>query len=297
MDGISLELFIQQLRNAFVVDEYEENTLQFKDYTEWLQKNENDTQAISFFKNYLTSYQIKESISVDVLSNQTTNKGASYITQFSKECTNTLHELAKQQEVSTYQLVVTIINSIIHITSEHTDIVVGTIHSGRHHADIAGLIGMFVKTLPLRTKLDKNDVFEDVLAITKEQLILLDEYQEIPLSVIQENLFDLLVTYQKPDFSYQEEMNIGDLTLTYVPVETAYSRVPLLLNFFELNDHLNLTISYNTDMYEESTAIFITELFEKIVKEVVANSSIDLVALKGKVYNNSSTQVDFDFNF
>jgi surfactin family lipopeptide synthetase A len=175
--------------------------------------------------------------------------------------------------------------------------VVGTVHSGRSHAAIASLIGMFVKTLPLRTKFAKTATFVQVLTDVKEALIALQEYPEIPASVTQEHLFDMLVTYQKPDFSYQEDIKIGDLTLNYISTEPAYSRVPLLLNFFEMNDCLQLTISYNTDMYDASSAVFIGELFEKIAEQVMINSSIGFIDLKEKVYNNSSTEVDFDFNF
>jgi surfactin family lipopeptide synthetase A len=297
MDGISLEYFTQQFSQALSEQELTKSTIQFKDYSEWLQQHTDTENTTSFFKAYLKDYQVKQSIPIDKIATKVTHKGANHTIAFSKEFTNDLQELAKQQKVSTYQLVVSIINSCIHIASEHTDIVVGTVHSGRSHAAIASLIGMFVKTLPLRTKFAKTATFVQVLTDVKEALIALQEYPEIPASVTQEHLFDMLVTYQKPDFSYQEDIKIGDLTLNYISTEPAYSRVPLLLNFFEMNDCLQLTISYNTDMYDASSAVFIGELFEKIAEQVMINSSIGFIDLKEKVYNNSSTEVDFDFNF
>ncbi|WP_046754902.1 non-ribosomal peptide synthetase [Kordia jejudonensis] len=297
MDGISLELFTQQLSNALLEQEREENALQFKDYAEWLQNHTDTEKASSFYQEYLKEYVSKESIPVDTITSQTTNKGVDHTVTFSKEFTNDIYKLAQQQKVSVYQLVVTIINSIIFIASEHTDIVVGTVHSGRSHADIATLIGMFVKTVPLRTQFSKQTTFEDVLSSVQHELMRLEAYPEIPLAMTKKELFDVLITYQKPDFSYQEEINIGKLKLRYLPTASIYSRTPLLFNFFQIEDCLKLTISYNTDRYEASTAIYIGELFEKIGTQVVLNSSITLAAIKDKIYNNLSTQVDFDFNF
>lgn len=301
MDGISLEFFTKQFIESYQTGKTTicQNRIQFKDYSEWLYNSCDTEKTTQFYQDYLKDYQVKESISIDmILPNDNPFMGSHYSIQFSDEQTNSLKQLAKQYESTPYNIVVTLINTIIYIVSDHKDIVIGTAHSGRSVEGIDSLIGMLVKTLPLRTKLTHDLTFIQLLLQVQKQLILLDEYQNIPFSIIKEDLFDILITYQNPDFSYQQEIAIDKAILKYIPIDTNYSRIPLLFNFFEVDSLLNLTISYDIDKYEESTIIFIIELFKKLLNTVTKEPSLKLSNLKEIIYeNNQKEKTDFDFNF
>ena len=88
--------------------------------------------------------------------------------------------------------------------SNQTDIVVGTPTVGRHHADLEGLVGMFVNTLALRNKADSNLSFRDFLANVKQNTLKafdnqLYQYEElvdtleIPRGTGHNPLFDVLI--------------------------------------------------------------------------------------------------------
>ena len=161
------------------------------------------------------------------------------------------------------------------------------------------MIGMFVKTLPLRSKLVEHDGFVDVLKQVHENLRAIDQHQDIPATVHTTNMFDILVSYQNPDFSYQHEIEVdAEASLTYYTMDTQYSRVPLLFNFFEVDGLLNLTLSYQSGRYEAATIDFVVSTFKKLMTEVEENLFVTLDQLKVAVLQNEQQEeVAFDFDF
>ncbi|WP_428741192.1 amino acid adenylation domain-containing protein [Tenacibaculum sp.] len=301
MDGISLEFFTNQLIENYQTEHTitDVNEIQFKDYSEWLCNNLDTKETIEFYQSYLKDYEVKESILSDVTypSNEVF-KAEHYSLQFSLEETNSIKELAREYQNTPYNVLVALINIISYVVSDHKDLVIGTVHSGRNIESMASMIGMFVKTLPLRTKLKEETSFSQLIQQVKEQLILLDTYQDIPSTVTKEDLFDILVTFQNPDFSYQEEIFIDDIKLKYLPSDTNYVRVPLLFNFFEVNSILNLSLSYDIGRYEQSTILFIVDLFKELLNHTIKEPALKIATLKEVLNENSKQEeLDFDFNF
>ncbi|NVK09321.1 MAG: amino acid adenylation domain-containing protein [Tenacibaculum sp.] len=301
MDGISLEFFTNQLIENYQTGNAINNSkeIQFKDYSEWLCNSLETKDETEFYQSYLKDYQVKESIIVDVTyPRNETFKAEHYLLQFSLEETNSIKKVAREYQNTPYNVIVALINIISYVVSDHKDLIIGTVHSGRNIENIASIIGMFVKTLPLRTQLNDDISFLQLIEQVKEQLILLDRYQDIPASVAKEDLFDILVTFQNPDFSYQREITIEDIKLEYLPLDTNYARVPLLFNFFEVNSTLNLSLSYDIGRYEQSTILFIVDLFKELLSHLTKEPTLKISVLKD-VLNEDSKQeeLDFDFNF
>lgn len=303
VDGISLEFFTKQLKESYQtksLDATNQNKIQFKDYAEWLYSNSEEKEYSSFYKEYLKSYQVKESIYRDDIISNSNNSAVEnhYSVQFNVEQTNLIKKLAKQNKSTPYNIIIAFINTIIYTISGHEDIVIGTVNSGRNLESIASLIGMFVKTLPLRVKLNGETSFFELIQQVKEQSIVLDQYQDMPMSIMKNDLFDILITYQNPDFSYQQDIRLDEAKLKYLSMDTSYIRIPLLFNFFEADKLLNLTISYDTEKYEELTMTLIVDLFKKLLEQVVEKSSIKLQTLKDAVLEGTEDEkIEFNFNF
>jgi len=178
LDGLSLEFLSKQF-----IDHYQENAkieesnkIQFKDYSEWYSNSLDYDKSHLFWEECLTDYQVKESFYVDKEpSNKNNYNGAHYHKKFTLNQTNSLKQLAQQYQNTTYNVLLTLVNAAINIISEHKDIIVGTVSSGRNIESINSMIGMFVKTLPLRIKLDENLPFLKILQDVKDQMALIDE--------------------------------------------------------------------------------------------------------------------------
>ena len=69
-----------------------------------------------------------------------------------------------------------------------TDICLGTINSGRPFSDLHTQIGMFVKTLPLRSKINSDQSFSELIHTVQEDLLAIDKHQDIPEDIL--NTYD-----------------------------------------------------------------------------------------------------------
>jgi amino acid adenylation domain-containing protein len=306
MDGLSLEIFVNEFiknynESSFLLTLPDEDQLafQFKDYSEWFNKTRqlNEAENEVFWNRYLQNYLPKETFYKDFNAKQNQQKASKYSFELTAEVTLALKELAIKEESTFYALLATALNVMIYKVSNHTDICIGTINSGRNISGLTNQIGMFVKTLILRTQISSDITFTDLLNHTQNNLLEINDYQDISFDKIPKSIFDVLFVYQNPEFSFDEITLIDDLKLTSYPVESKFSRMPIVFNLFESENKLKGDIDYNSDLFEEETIQFIVEKYGKILTEVVENASakVDSIDLRSEIEKN--TALDFEFNF
>jgi len=300
IDGVSLEFitkeFIQKYNQSDSVNK--KQSIQFKDYAVWLTSNSDNTESLDFWEEYLKGYVQKEIINKDFNLVEKSQNGAHFYDEFTSKETKALKQFAQQQKSTPHNVVISVLNILFHKINDLNDIVIGTVNSGRNLADISTMIGMFVKTLPLRVQLNESTEFLSLLRQVQKNMLLMDKYQDYPSKLKKEILFDLLVTYQNPDFSFQNAIKLDNMELKYVPADTNYSRLPLLFNFFESNKRLKLDVSYNSNKFEEITIVFLVTTFKKLLFQIIEKPSITLSEI---VYpfavSDKMEEIDFDFNF
>ncbi len=74
-----------------------------------------------------------------------------------------LDEFAQRNQASLFMVVHALVATLLARLSNSTDITVGTPVGGRDHPDLEELVGMFVNTVVLRTEVNPEDVFGDLL--------------------------------------------------------------------------------------------------------------------------------------
>jgi surfactin family lipopeptide synthetase A len=300
IDGVSLEFITKEFIQNYNHPDFliKKQGIQFKDYSEWLFSDKNNNASLDFWEKYLKAYVIKETISADLNLAENLQNGAHFYDEFTKEETKALKQFAQEQKSTPHNIVISVLNALIYKISDHNDLVIGTVNSGRNVSDIDTMIGMFVKTLPLRVQLDKSMEFLQLLEQIQKNMLLMDTYQVFPSQLKKETLFDVLVTYQNPDFSFQDTIKMDSAELKYIPADTNYSRLPLLFNFFESNGNLKVSISYNNNKYEEITIEFLIATFKKIVSQIIEKPSLKLSEIEYPlIVTDNLEEIDFDFNF
>lgn len=300
MDGGSLEFLTKEfIRNYNHPDAlFKKESIQFKDYTEWLLAREDNETSLNFWQKYLKGYVPKETIAGDFDLPEKPQNGAHFYDGFTKKETKALKQLAQEQKSTPNNILLSLLNVLVYKISDHEDILMGTVNSGRNTSDIATMIGMFVKTLPLRVQLNESLDFVTLLKQVQKDMLLVDSHQNFPPQLKKETLFDVLVTYQNPDFSFQETIKMTDAELKYVPVDTSYSRFPLLFNFFESKDKLKVNISYDSNQYEEVTIKFLLMTFKNVLAQILKNPALQLSEIEYPLtVAEEPKEIDFDFNF
>ena len=107
--------------------------------------------------------------------------------------------------------------------STQDDIVVGTPIVGRNVSELYNLIGMFVNSLPMRTKIDSNLTFKDFLDVVKTMCLNNYKYQDYPFDELVDKLKLQRDTSRSPLFDvmfiYQ---NNGNATVDFNGIKSEY---------------------------------------------------------------------------
>ena len=305
MDGMSLEIFIREFienyNGSASSKASKENALklQFKDYSEWFNKTFGDNAVKNelFWKNYLQNYQSKDTFDRDFDGKQNQQRGSKYLFELTTDATLDLKKLALESKVTFYPILVAALNVLIYKFSNHNDICIGTVNSGRNIPELNDQIGMFVKTVIVRTQIESEQTFIDILKSTQNNLLVITDYQDIPFDKVSQSVFDIMLAYQNPEFTFENIDELNDFKLTSYPIDNKYSRIPVVFNLFESNNRLKGIIDYNCDLFEEGTIEIIALKYSKLLNEIIKDPSMRIDLMDAKLELEKSTVFDFDFNF
>lgn len=305
MDGLSLEIFIKSFiknHNEYTpVNNANENRLklQFKDYSEWFNNSwkENSIKNELFWENYLQNYQPKDLFERDFDTKHNKHRAGKYLFEIERDTTLSLRKLSIEKQVTFYTIIVASLNILIYKFSNHNDICIGTVNSGRSVSELNSQIGMFVNTLVLRTQIKSEHTFVDLLNSTQINLLEINDFQTLPFGKLSQTIFDVMLVYQNPEFSFESIDELQDLKLTSYSVDNLYSRIPIVFNLFENEGKLKGIIDYNNDLFEEDTVRIMVLKFNKILNEILKNPLLKIDLIDDKLEFEKNTSFDFEFNF
>jgi amino acid adenylation domain-containing protein len=146
--------------------------------------------------------------------------------------------------------------------SGQDDILVGGVIANRNRAEIEGLIGLFANTLPLRTRLDGDPSFRELLSRVKDTALGAYAHQDMPFERLVEELrperslsynplFQVLFSLQNTS---RRAFELGGLELQ--PLGGLVGTTAKFdLSFFMLEgvEGLGGRVEYNTDLFEADT--------------------------------------------
>lgn len=303
MDGLSLEILINEfvknynLEEDFLLENPDLKT-QFKDYSEWYNaiQQDNNSKNELFWKEYLQAYTTKNTFERDFDPKTNTQNGNHHSIELTSALTTALKQLAVDNQVTFYTVLVASLNVLIYKYSNYNDICIGTVNSGRTIAELNNQIGMFVKTLILRTKINSAQTFTEILKSIQNDIFQIDRHQDISFDKLPKSIFDVMLVYQDVEFS-REDIVLNDLKLTSYPVRNNYVKMPILFNLFETNGLLKGTIEYNCDLFDAGTIEIIALKYEILLSEIVNKPLQKLEEIDTRLEFEITEASNFDFNF
>ncbi len=305
MDGWSLEILIKEVLAVYASlsakKDLEEQALhfQFKDYTNWQEKTKNTHAKLNnqFWQQYLSGYEWKNLIQFD--QDPLVENYMAAFKDFNLEAKifQRLNEITVKQKITLHTLLVSIFNVVIHKIQGHNDICLGTINSGRQFPDLHSQIGMFAKTVPLRSKINRDQLFSEYVQNVQLDLLSLDTYQDISDTINNNMRLDALLVLQNPTFSYDQVYVNENLSLTSCSIDSKYSRLPLLINFSVQKQELKGKIQYDTDKYEKETIEILILKYEKIIEQIINNMDVSIKNIDTDLEFEKEKIIEIDFSF
>ena len=161
-------------------------------------------------------------------------------------------------------LFMTLLASFQMLLSRYTgqdDIVVATPVAGRRSVDTEALIGFFVNTVLIRTRLSGNPRLRDVIDRVREVVLEAQTHQDLPFEKLVEELhperslshgplFEVMFVYTNKPGTLME---VQDISISLLEMNSGTEKFGLTFEISEGFHELNCSVSYRTDLFDRST--------------------------------------------
>jgi amino acid adenylation domain-containing protein/non-ribosomal peptide synthase protein (TIGR01720 family) len=292
-DGWSIRVLVEELAELYagavagVPVDLPELPVQYADYAAW----QRDRIAAGVLDQHL-GYWTGALADLPVLDLPTdrprppmrTTAGAVHRTDLPAELVSSLTDIAQQDGATLFMALLAGVQLLLSRHSGQRDIAVGTVTSGRDRPELEDLVGLFVNTVALRSTVDSDRTFREFLGGVRETVLDAFAHDDVP--------FDRLVQELQPDRDPSRTPLVQALVVlqnTMVPPRTAggldiseydlprpAARFDLVLEFLPRPDGLNLTIEYNTDLYDAATVEGLAGHLRELLTAVAAEPWVRL---------------------
>jgi amino acid adenylation domain-containing protein len=204
-------------------------------------------------------------------------RGACEPLVLSKSLSESLKELSEREGVTLFVTLLAAFQTLLSRYTGQSDIVVGAIVSGRGGVDTERLIGPFAHTVMIRTDMESDPSFRELLRRVKDLARRDCEYQSMP--------FDRLVSELQPErdpsrnplfqvlFSLTPSTSSAQLSweTANFKVDSGTAKVDLQLQAEDGPDGIFGRLTYNTDIFDASTISRMAGHFQTLLQGIVVN--------------------------
>ncbi|MGM7721814.1 amino acid adenylation domain-containing protein [Metabacillus sp. Hm71] len=298
-DGLSVAILIREFATLYQGKNLPDPKIQYKDFSAW-QNERIESGKVKHQEEYWLN-RFSGEIPLLNLPTDFPRLGEPMVNgdqlQFSldEHFTAKLHEISMKNGVTLYNLLLSAFNVLLYKYSGQNDIVVGSPVSGRRHAELENMVGMFVNTLALRNNLNSEKRFDYFVSEVANQTRQALEHQEYPFEMLVDKLpvqkslnrhplFDVMLAFENVD---EAKAEIGEFVISPCEYKNRTTKFDLELKITEQEGILHFVIEYRTGLFRRDTveqmAKHLVRLFE-VIKEDIAISigEIDLLTTEEK---------------
>ncbi|MCX2761529.1 amino acid adenylation domain-containing protein, partial [Aquimarina muelleri] len=267
--------------------------IQYKDYSIWQRTHiEGDVldKELSYWESKL------KKVSPLVLptdytrpSIQNTN-GADIAISLDVKTRESLKNICKEEGVTMFMGLLSIFKVLLYRYSGQHDICVGTPIANRTQSASEGVIGFFANTLALRSDINHEMSFREVLEQVKRTTLEAYDHQQAPFEKVVDRiimtrdmsmtpLFQVMFTLQND--TDNEVITLPGLDVSPYPYETSTSSFDLTLTVTETIAGLGLNFTYATALFSKETIQQLAQHYKTLVIEFIGNRnhSVDTVPM------------------
>ncbi|WP_433560909.1 amino acid adenylation domain-containing protein [Nocardia sp. CA-151230] len=202
-----------------------------------------------------------------------------------------LHEqllaLARSRGSSLFMVMHAALATVLGRLSATDDVVIGTPVAGRGEPGLDDLVGMFVNTLALRTRVDTGEPFTELLTRARDTDLLAFENADVPFERVVEELKPERSAARHPLFQValafenlsKVEVALPDVRVARAEVDTGATQFDLQLVLSESSDAgvaqgISGMMSYARDLFDEATAAGIIRRMVRVLEAVADDPAV-----------------------
>ncbi|UIN44643.1 bacitracin non-ribosomal peptide synthetase BacA [Bacillus licheniformis] len=306
-DGVSTDIFVQELGALYEGKSLEPFHIQYKDYAEWekshARRDELKRQEEYWLKTYKGDIPVLDLPTDHKRPLTKSSEGDTVTAAIESETFRKLQHMAKENGVTMYMLLLAGYTALLSKYTGQEDIIVGTPAAGRNHEDIQNLIGMFVNTLAIRNHPEGKKTFRHYLQEVKENTLQAYENQDYPFEELVEKvnikrdmarnpLFDTMLVYHNTEV---KPFAAEGLRSRLVEIKRGISKFDITVTASEAAAGLRLEVEYSTTLFNKERMERLSEHLISLLEQAadhpdVAINQIDVLT------KDERHRVLYDFN-
>ncbi|WP_439566557.1 non-ribosomal peptide synthetase, partial [Gloeocapsopsis crepidinum] len=280
-DGWSVKVLVQELSILYQASIGKSSSLpelpiQYLDFTawqrQWLQGEVVETH-LAYWKQQLSGLSVLKLPTDYPRQPIQTYRGAQQKFTLSLALTNNL----KQFDGTLFMTLLAAFNVLLYRYTGQEDIVIGSPIANRNSTQIESLIGCFINTLVLRTELDGNLSFQELVGRVGKVAVDAYIHQDLPFEKLVEELQLSRDLSYHPLFQVMFVLQNSDLTNIVLPelswktreLDTSTAKFDLFLSMIDSEEGLIGTLEYNTDLFKADTISRMIVHFQTLLEAVV----------------------------
>jgi hypothetical protein len=317
-DGISLNIFIKEFVTLYADGKLPILKYQYKDFSQW-QDNLVNSGEIKKQENYWlqqfqggvpqlnlpTDYERSESRS---------NEGDHIKFEIDRELTKKIKQIALESELTLAMVLLAAYNILLSKYSGQEDIVVGLGISGRSHAGMEKIVGMFPNMLALRNHPMESKTVTWFFNEVKNNAVQAYENQDYQFEELVKKLalqrmlgrnpiFDVSFVFQNIENINLEKLELQGLILKPFSINARrILKFDLTFLFNEYNGAIHILIEFSKSLFKRSTVEKMAENYIETLKQLEDYKDIKIGDIKishdffaGKLDISQQDILDFDF--
>ncbi|MEU4805249.1 amino acid adenylation domain-containing protein [Actinosynnema sp. NPDC023587] len=281
-DGWSAGLLVEELAALYAGDEPEPVTAQYPDFAVW--DAARPVGDVAYWRDKLAGLETLDLRTDRPRPALRTSSGAVLRRPLRADLVERLTGVGRAHDATLFMTLTAAVQVLLSARSRQRDIALGTVTSGRDHADLARAVGFFVRTLVLRSWVDPELPFTGFLDHVRDTVLDAFAHDDVPFDrVVAElgpdpdpsrtPLVQAVVALQPP---LVREAGFGDLTVAEHDLPRPNARFDLVVEFWPRADSLALTIEYNTDLFDRTTVEVLADDLETLLHNVVEEPDREL---------------------
>ncbi|QYK69497.1 non-ribosomal peptide synthetase [Paenibacillus sp. S02] len=293
-DGMSMGIFVEELLRLYNGETLEPLRIQYKEFAAWQQSEpvkERLKRQEAYWLDVLEGELPTLELPTDFVRPATRSfEGDVLPFSIDKQMTDSLQRIADENGATLYMVLLAAYSILLSKYSGQEDFIVGTPVSGRTHADLEPLIGMFVNTLAIRHYPSGEKTFLAYLNEVKETMLGAYDHQDYPFEELVKKLqaprdqsrnpvFDVMFALETKEDNVQ---SFGDIKIESYPETHTVSQFDLTLVISLLDEGMNGQFEYATklftlnliDNFAQDLLVIITQICEQpsvLLKDISLN--------------------------
>ncbi|GLZ31526.1 hypothetical protein Lesp02_37140 [Lentzea sp. NBRC 105346] len=196
-------------------------------------------------------------------------------------------EIARRTGTTAFAVITTALTSLLTKLSGQHDVTIGIPATGRTHPDTESIIGFLVNSLPLRRITTPATTLAQALRDTHAELADTHRHSDTPFEQLVHHLRPERDQSRSPFFQVMlalnveppQRLDIPGLSFTRVDEPPAGTQFDLSLHLEQSGDAITGFLTYNTDLYETSTARLFVERLAAMITALDSSPDTTLASL------------------